>query len=87
MPCRTLFADPRLQAVIERALANNQDLQASLANVASARAQYHVERSYQLPTIAAGADASATHGVNSTQFTNQSYSADAGFTCFIHGGG
>jgi multidrug efflux system outer membrane protein len=82
MPWRTLFADPRLQAVIERALANNQDLQASLANVASARAQYRVERSYQLPTVAAGADASATHGMNSTQFTNQSYSADVGFSAF-----
>jgi multidrug efflux system outer membrane protein len=68
--------------VIERALANNQDLQASLANVASARAQYRVERSYQLPTVAAGTDASATHGMNSTQFTNQSYSADVGFSAF-----
>lgn len=82
MPWRTLFADPRLQAVIEKALSNNQDLAASLANVASARAQYHVERSYQLPTIAAGADASATHGMNTTQFTNQSYSANVGFSAF-----
>ncbi|PNU06798.1 efflux transporter outer membrane subunit [Novosphingobium guangzhouense] len=82
MPWRTLFSDPRLQAVIERALVNNQDLQASLANVASARAQYRVERSYQLPSVTAGADASATHGVNSTQFTNQSYSANIGFSAF-----
>lgn len=82
MPWRQLFADPRLQTVIERALANNQDLQASLANVAAARAQYHVERSYQLPTIAAGMDASITHGSNTNQLNSESYSADVGFSSF-----
>ncbi|KMS50504.1 multidrug transporter [Novosphingobium barchaimii LL02] len=82
MPWRTLFADPRLQAVIETALANNQNLAASLANVASARAQYHVERSYQLPTIAAGADASAVRGLKSSVGDTQSYSANAGFSAF-----
>ncbi|WP_159982320.1 MULTISPECIES: efflux transporter outer membrane subunit [unclassified Novosphingobium] len=82
MPWRTLFADPRLQSVIETALANNQNLAASLANVASARAQYHVERSYQLPTIAAGADASATRGLKSSAGDTQSYSANVGFSAF-----
>ncbi|MEE4452163.1 efflux transporter outer membrane subunit [Novosphingobium resinovorum] len=82
MPWRTLFADPRLQAVIERALANNQDLQASLAKVTSARAQYHVERSYQLPTIAAGADATATRGLKTSASDSQSYNADVGFSAF-----
>jgi multidrug efflux system outer membrane protein len=82
MPWRTLFADPRLQAVIDRALANNQDLQASLANVASARAQYHVERSYQLPTLAAGADATVTRGLKSSAADSQSYDANVGFSSF-----
>lgn len=82
MPWRTLFADPRLQAVIEKALANNQNLAASLANVASARAQYHVERSYQLPTIAAAADASATRGLKSSASDSQSYDGNVGFSAF-----
>lgn len=82
MPWRTLFADPRLQTVIERALANNQDLQASLANVASARAQYHVERSYQLPTISAGGDASVTRGLKTSTADTQSYDANVGFSAF-----
>ena len=82
MPWRTLFADPRLQTVIERALANNQNLQASLANVASARAQYHVERSYQLPTLAANASAVGTRGLKSSQADTQTYDANAGFSSF-----
>lgn len=82
MPWRTLFADPRLQTVIERALANNQDLQASLANVASARAQYHVERSYQLPTITAGGSGTATRGLKSSAGDSQSYDANVGFSAF-----
>jgi len=82
MPWRTLFADPNLQAVIERALASNQDLAASLANVASARAQYHVERSYQLPTIAAGADASATRGLKTSAANANAYDASVGFSAF-----
>lgn len=82
MPWRQLFTDPRLQTVIERALANNQDLRSTLANVASARAQYHVERSYQLPTLTAGVDGSRTFGNSSTQLNSKSYSADVGFSSF-----
>ncbi|MPS68411.1 MAG: efflux transporter outer membrane subunit [Novosphingobium sp.] len=82
LPWRALFADPRLQTVIERALANNRNLQASLANVALARAQYHVERSYQLPTLAGTASASATRGLKSSQGDSQSYDANIGASAF-----
>ncbi|MCJ2182680.1 efflux transporter outer membrane subunit [Novosphingobium sp. 1949] len=82
LPWRTVFADERLQKVIAMALANNQDLAATLANVASARAQYHVERSYQLPTIAGGADASVTEAGLSQFAQSQSYSADVGASSF-----
>ncbi len=80
MPWRTVFADPRLQQVIEMALAHNQDLAASLANVASARAEYHVERSYQLPTLAAGGDASISKAGHSA--SSKSYDADVGVSSF-----
>ena len=39
---RDFFADARLKAVIEQALANNRDLRVAVANIAAARAQYHV---------------------------------------------
>src|SRR3546814_10145545 len=43
-----VFTDPRLQALIEQALANNRDLRTAYANVAAARAQVRVTRSAQL---------------------------------------
>ena len=54
---RDFFADARLKAVIEQALANNRDLRAAVANIASARAQYHVQRAAEFPTITAGPSA------------------------------
>ncbi|EGD58002.1 putative outer membrane multidrug efflux lipoprotein, OMF family [Novosphingobium nitrogenifigens DSM 19370] len=82
LPWRTLFTDPRLQHVIELALANNRDLRASLASVASARAQYHVERSYQLPTISGGANASITRGIKTDQLDSSTYSGTVGMSSF-----
>jgi multidrug efflux system outer membrane protein len=51
---RDFFADARLKAVIEQALADNRDLRVAVANIASARAQYHVQRAALFPTITAG---------------------------------
>lgn len=50
---RQIFRDPRLQAVIVQAVANNRDLRIAAANVASARALYRVERSARLPDVGA----------------------------------
>lgn len=52
---RDIFRDPKLQAIIEQALANNRDLRIAAANIASARAQYRVQRSELFPDITAGA--------------------------------
>lgn len=54
---RDIFGDPRLQQLIETALANNRDLRAAAANIAVARAQYRIQRADRLPTVAASADA------------------------------
>ncbi|QUD89402.1 efflux transporter outer membrane subunit [Phenylobacterium montanum] len=54
---RAFFADPKLKQVIEQALANNRDLRIAVANVAAARAQFHVQRAAQLPTVTANAAA------------------------------
>jgi multidrug efflux system outer membrane protein len=74
-----LVQDARLKTVIERALANNRDLRAALANVQSARAQYRIQRAEQLPTITA--DAGASFSRRSGERLD-SYSADLGFSAF-----
>ncbi|MGZ2747646.1 efflux transporter outer membrane subunit [Burkholderia stagnalis] len=52
---RTYFADARLRALIEQALANNRDLRAAAARVEQARAVYGIRRADQWPSINAGA--------------------------------
>jgi multidrug efflux system outer membrane protein len=48
---RQVFADPRLVALIDQALANNQDVARAVANIAAARAQYKIQRADLLPQI------------------------------------
>lgn len=47
-------ADPRLRALITRALANNRDLRATALAVESARAQLNLSRANELPTLTGG---------------------------------
>ncbi|WP_242128239.1 efflux transporter outer membrane subunit [Sphingobium sp. Sx8-8] len=79
LPWTALIADQRLRTVIDRALANNRDLRAALANVQSARAQYRVQRAAQLPAVTGAAAASFSRQDDSRQ---NSYSADIGFSAF-----
>ena len=55
---RDIFQDPKLQALIEQALVNNRDLRIAAANIASARAQYRIQRADRLPRVDLGADTS-----------------------------
>jgi multidrug efflux system outer membrane protein len=48
---RDIFRDPKLQAIIARALAANQDLRIAMANVEIARGTYRIERAARLPQI------------------------------------
>jgi multidrug efflux system outer membrane protein len=48
---RTMFRDPRLQALIALALANNRDLRVAALRVEAARAQYHIARAPLVPRI------------------------------------
>ncbi len=57
---KDIFRDPRLQTLIQQALANNRDLMAAAANIAAAREQYRIQRANQLPVVNAGAGATAT---------------------------
>lgn len=82
---RDMFSDPHLLAIIERALANNQDLRVALANVAAARAQSRVAQAQILPQldVTAGADVrhSETGGANSN-LPSKSYALDGGLSAF-----
>ncbi|HEX7820154.1 MAG TPA: efflux transporter outer membrane subunit [Sphingobium sp.] len=55
------FVDERLKALITLALANNRDLAQSLARVSQARAQYRIQASARLPTVALDAGATRSH--------------------------
>ena len=56
---RQVLADPRLIAVIEQALAHNQDVALALANIAAARAQLRIQAAARLPEF--DASIGATH--------------------------
>lgn len=69
---REFFTDPRLQQLIEQALANNRDLRVAVLNVERAQALYGVQRADQLPTVNAGAGQTATRapgGAITRQYT------------------
>ncbi|MBP2673821.1 MAG: type secretion outer membrane protein [Deltaproteobacteria bacterium] len=55
IPWRMVFADERLQKVIETALRNNRDLRTAALNAERARALYGVQRSELFPTVNAEA--------------------------------
>ena len=61
---RDVFADPRLRAVLDQALANNQDVAAAIANIEAARAQYRIQRADLFPQITAAGSYRAIKGAN-----------------------
>lgn len=63
---RDVFRDPRLQAIIERALANNRDLRIAADNIAVARAQYRIQRSEIFPDLTASGTYSYSRGATRT---------------------
>ncbi|MCA0208924.1 MAG: efflux transporter outer membrane subunit [Proteobacteria bacterium] len=77
---RSVFTDPRLQALTEQALANNRDLRTAYANVAAARAQVRVTRSGQFPELGVNAGADYSDGGNSNGAGD--FSLRGGITAF-----
>lgn len=72
-PWRETFTDPRLQSLVEQALASNQDVALALANVAAARARHGQQRAQLFPglDVAAGYDRSGGSGADSDRFSVQ----------------
>jgi multidrug efflux system outer membrane protein len=89
---REIFKDPHLQAVIDRAIAENQDLAIAMANVTIARAQYKVQRADLFPHVDATGGATEQHGkvttigpggvVTAPRETTRAYTADIGVSAF-----
>jgi multidrug efflux system outer membrane protein len=79
---RQVFTDPRLQALIDRALFNNRDLRAAAANILAARAQYRIQRAERLPQVDATGRYTHTGGKGSSSASRDAYSVDVGVTAF-----
>ncbi|MGB5232032.1 MAG: efflux transporter outer membrane subunit [Desulfoprunum sp.] len=78
---RDFFADPRLQAIIEMALANNRDLRETALNVEAFQAQYRIQRSTLFPTVDGGAGYVKQRTLGSGgHATSEAYSASVGVT-------
>jgi multidrug efflux system outer membrane protein len=70
VPWKDYFADPRLQALISAALANNRDLRVAALNIEQARAQFQVRRADQFPSVGLGANASRGPSASNGDLTN-----------------
>ena len=84
---RDLFQDPRLQSVIELALAQNRDLRVAVGNIEQARAQYRIQRADLLPAIGASLSETRAHTPQATSqtgraITTEQYSATVGFSAY-----
>jgi multidrug efflux system outer membrane protein len=72
---RDFLADPRLQRLVEIALKNNRDLRVAALNVRQVQAQYRIQRSASLPSIAGFAGESASRTPGKTPEVAHTYSA------------
>ena len=85
---KDFILDARLQQVIDQGLANNRDLRIAAANIASARAQYRIQRADLFPTIEASVSGTASKGATTSGSTTgssdetRSYRATAGLSSY-----
>lgn len=87
VPWQDYFTDPRLQGLINTALANNRDLRVSVLNIEQARAQFQVQRSALFPSVGVSASGSRSSpnpyqafGLGGSVASN--YSVDLGITAW-----
>lgn len=76
------FTDPRLQKLIEIALANNRDLRVSVLNIEQARAQFQITRSALFPAVDATASGSRQRPSLLGDGVASSYSVGLGVTAW-----
>ena len=72
---REFLTDPRLQRLVEIALANNRDLRVAALNVAQTRAQYRIQRAAMVPQVSGFADGTSSRTPGSLTTTRQTLAA------------
>ena len=88
VPWQNFFTDPRLQKLIETALANNRDLRVSALNIEQARAQFRIERAALFPAVGLSASGSRSSPnplaafVEGAGSVSSSYSVNLGITAW-----
>ena len=70
VPWQNYFAEPRLQRLIEAALANNRDLRVAMLNIEQARATFQVRRADVYPGVGVAANASRAPATGTGDLTN-----------------
>lgn len=84
LPWRTFIRDERLSKVVVQSLEQSRNLRKAVANIEAARATYRIQKSAELPTIAAdvtGTKARNVTGNHSTEMV-QSSSATMGLSSY-----
>ena len=85
LPWRAFVREPRLQRILEQALAQSRDLRRAVLNIETARAQYRIQRAQALPSIDAVAQVAAsrsTAGSDNATATSALYSAQVGLAAW-----
>jgi multidrug efflux system outer membrane protein len=81
---RSVYGDPKLQALIQTGLNQNRDLRATIANVEAAHAQFEAQRSQLLPTVAVSGAATYARepGLTGGRVEAQSFGAGVGVAAY-----
>ncbi|UVO53136.1 efflux transporter outer membrane subunit [Sphingomonas sp. SUN039] len=79
---RDVFRDERLQRLIVVGLEKNQDIRIAVANIATARGLYRVQRAASLPSVDASASISVRQSGSATASSSTQYSVDIGASAF-----
>ena len=87
VPWQDYFTDPRLQGLINTALANNRDLRVSVLNIEQARAQFQIQRSALFPAVGVSASGSRSSPNQLQAFglggsVSSNYSVNLGITAW-----
>ncbi|MBU2289389.1 MAG: efflux transporter outer membrane subunit, partial [Gammaproteobacteria bacterium] len=76
------FSDPRLQKLIETALANNRELRVSVLNIEQARAQFQIQRAALFPAVNASLSETRQRPSLTGPGVSQVFSAGLGITAW-----
>lgn len=82
---RDFFVDPKIEALIAKALDNNRDLRVAVLNIEKARAQYRIQRADLLPAVDANGGAIRTGGYSPTDISGYNADINIGFELDLFG--